>query len=451
VSYAKWLCLGIVAVAGCEAGLSLPGGDGKGGSSVDSSVPDDDPNPYSNPDGGLVRVVDGGVVQIADPNDPSAPKCGASSFEAKKVIVDTVIEVPEEVTEEVTEQVPEEVTEDVTEDVVTVKPTTLYIMFDQSASMASGKWTPAVTALKGFVNDPDSAGLGVALQYFPVSGGQCSTGNVYKTPAVGPVALPGSAKTITDSLAAHSPNGIGTPIEGALRGVTEYCKQFQASKPNEQCVAVLVTDGKPELASGCTEDSAKLAAIAKAANDAGVITFAVGLNGAKFDLLDQIAMQGGAPDCDTNNTHYACDVSSGADQLSVALATIREKVVKTVTTQVTHTVTTTVTHEVTHTVTHTKTVQQVQQSTLPCTWAVPSDNAQSFDQNKVNIRLTNNDMQSTFVRVNSKDECRPEAWYYDDPSNPKNFIACDQTCQEITAATDAKIDILLGCPTITPS
>jgi hypothetical protein len=210
-----------------------------------------------------------------------------------------------------------------------------------------------------------------------------------------------------------------------------------------------VTDGEPN---GCENDDDDLAAIAKAAHDAGVITFAVGLNGADFPLLDKIAKQGGAPDCDTTKSTYSCDVSSDPSKLSEALAKIREQTVTTETHTVTHTVTHEVTHEVTHTVTTTKTVQVTQQEALPCTWSVPgNDSGKEFDRNKVNIRLTSDDVMTTFVRVDSKDQCVPNAWYFDDPSNPTSFIACDQTCDEITKATDGKIDILLGCPTITPS
>lgn len=466
MSYRKWLYLGIAAVAGCGTGVANPKdqtGSGGGGSSlVDGSVPDGS-NPYSNPGDGLVATVDAGVIDIGD--GTNGPTCGASSFEPKQVVVDKVVDVPMDVTENVTEEVTEEVPETVSVDVVTTKPTTLYIMLDKSLSMNGGgswgspKWAPAVTALKSFVNDTNSAGLGVALQYFPISGnngGNCSTGSGYSTPAVAAATLPGTnnatIKAISNSLDNHSADGLGTPIEGALRGVTEYCKSFQASKPDEQCVAVLVTDGVPENSPGCETNYDNLAAIAKAAHDAGVITFAIGLDGANFTLLDKIAQQGGAPDCDTTASTYACDVSGDASKLGAALAKIRQTTVVTETHTETHTVTHEVTHEVTHTVTTTKTVQVTQQEALPCTWAVPSsDSGKEFDRNKVNIRLTSDTVMTTFVRVDSKDQCVPNAWYFDDPSNPTSFIACDQTCDEITNATNGKIDILLGCPTITPS
>jgi len=408
---------------------------------------------YDNPDG-LMDI--GGGIEIID-NGDGEPSCGASRIAAEQVVVETTIEVPVEVTEEVTELVPETVTEEVTEEITTVKPTVLYIMFDKSMSMAgapygvSDLWTPAVAALKSFANDPDSAGLGVALQYFPINGGSCSTGSGYSTPSVPVGLLPGQAGTFSTSLDNHDPDGIGTPIEGALRGVTEYCKKYQTDHPDQQCVSVLVTDGQPEYASGCNENTNSLAAIAKAAHDSGVTTFAVGLQGASFTLLDKIAKEGGAPDCSSSNTRYACDVSAGAAGLQAALNTIREKVVTTTTHTVTHEVTHEVVHEVTHTEVHTEIVQQTERTPLPCEWAIPAPtDGQEFDRNKVNIRLSNDDMQSTFVHVKSKDACVANAWYYDNEDAPTRLIACDQTCESIKGLASAQIDILLGCATLGP-
>jgi hypothetical protein len=86
-------------------------------------------------------------------------------------------------------------------DVVTNKPVALYIMFDRSQSMRGDKstpekWTPAVNAIKAFVDSDKSKDLDVALQYFPLSGGKCSDGTGYKTPAVAMGRLPAHAQDI---------------------------------------------------------------------------------------------------------------------------------------------------------------------------------------------------------------------------------------------------------------
>jgi hypothetical protein len=444
--------LGFVAAVGCgaqgDAGAGAtdgPSGSGAGGSSGHP------PRMYDNPD----DVTEPEIVEIdAGLGEPS---CGASSFVAEHVVAETVIEVPEEITEEIVEEVPETVTEEITEQITTIKPTVLYIMFDQSSSMGgfpvgANPWDPAVSALKSFANDAKSAGLGVALQYFPIGGGSCSTGSGYSSPAVPVGVLPGHATEFNKSLDDHSPNGIGTPIEGALRGVTEFCKKYQSDHPDQQCVSVLVTDGQPELAAGCDENSTSLAAIAKSAHDAGVTTFAVGLQGASFSLLDQIALQGGAPDCNASASRYACDVSSGASGLLDALNTIREKIVTYDTRTETRVVTREVVRSVTRTVVRTQIVEQVERTPLPCEWEIPaSPSGEAFDRNKVNIRLSSGEVQTTFVHVSSREQCVPNGWHFDDDIQPTRLIACGETCERIEAVGAAEIDILLGCATIGPS
>jgi hypothetical protein len=370
-----------------------------------SGPPGNTPDPL--PDAGLAIPEQPAFV------DPPEGECGASSFEAQQVVVQREVQVESQVT--------------------VVKPVALYIMFDQSWSMKMGGvnlWDPAVAAIKSFVNDDHSSGIGVGIQFFPSGGGSCN-GNGYKTPAVAVGALPGQAGPIAQALDAHDPSGnIGTPIEGALRGSTEFCKQYQKDHPEQQCVAVLVTDGKPEYDS-CEKNHATLAGIAKAAHDAGVITFAVGLAGADFSLLDEIATQGGAPDCEPSSAAYACDVSSGATKLADALAAIRDKVVKT----------------------EVKTVVEthVEESQLPCEWAIPAQpEGQVFDRDKVNVRLTSGAQQTTLLRVGSEAACRADAWRFDDPAAPTRILACPETCQRIEAEPQAKLEVLLGCATAVP-
>ena len=61
------------------------------------------------------------------------------------------------------------------------------------------------------------------------------------------------------------------------------------------CVGVLITDGVPERADGCIENYQELADIAGTAHrgPAAVRTFAVGMAGADFGLLDAVATEGG--------------------------------------------------------------------------------------------------------------------------------------------------------------
>ena len=80
----------------------------------------------------------------------------------------------------------------------------LYIAFDKSQSMAGTKWDSAKAGLGVFVNDPSSAGVLVALNFFPVDDATTCDQFTYKEPVV-PF---GELRTCTRShtwLTSHSP------------------------------------------------------------------------------------------------------------------------------------------------------------------------------------------------------------------------------------------------------
>lgn len=340
--------------------------------------------------------------------------CAASKMAAEKVVVTELVDASVTVT--------------------SPAPVALYVMLDQSLSMNGAPfgptpalWPPAVAALKQFVQSPASSGMDMALQFFPTGGGACN-GSGYSKPAVAMGRLPANASAIVNGIP-NSPSGTSTPIEGALRGVTQYCKTFQAANPSERCVAVLVTDGVPEL-DGCEHDSDKLAAIAADAwTKFQVRTFAVGLQGADFALLDKIAQAGGAADCDTASARFSCDVSAGASMLQAALTKIRD------------TVTTTTSHTEYQTTTQTR--------PLECEWLMPTPSAgATVDTDRVNVTLGGGSGAALGLgRVPGAGNCSAAAWYFDVPSAPTRIIACPQTCTAIKTAGYTDVNILLGCQT----
>ncbi len=427
----SWQRIALCAVLGgagaCSGPLDFQDPDrrtprGEAGTGVGADAGWDGSQPDAGPSEWPEEMKDSGLAPEHPNEDEETPgECGASSFEAERVVVTREVMVESQVT--------------------TVKPVSLYVLFDKSMSMGPGTvlypggkniWDPAVTAMKSFLNDSKSKDIGVGIQYFPKGGASCN-GTGYSTPAVDVGQLPASAATLSQSLDNANPDGTSTPIEGALRGATGFCKQYQAAHPEEQCVAVIVTDGKPEL-DNCEKNADKLAAIVAAAKADKVTTFAVGLEGADFALLDKIAVAGGAPDCQPGSSRYACDVSKdagGPTKLTDALASIRDTVVTTEVTTVIET------HE--------------ESTTLPCTWTIPEQpEGKQFDPDKINIRLTTPEAETTFVRVPSDGACEGNAWHFDDPSNPKQLVACAQACEHIASRPEGKIEVLMGCATVVP-
>jgi len=387
----------VVSIVGCSGGDDELGGSGDGS---DGGTDADGSNLFGNPDPDELMIYDGGTY------DPDAG-CGRSLLVPVEIVTENEIEIIEEVTE--------------------VEPVALYVMLDQSASMQAGfLWDPAKTAVKEFVDDPSSAGIDLALDYLPSflgEAGECN-GAGFNVPAVEAGRLPAHAANIHASLdALPIALGLGTPIEGALRGAVSYCEAFQAANPDEKCVAVLVTDGYPEIL--CSTDYGVIVDIAANAHAKDVTTFAVGLAGADFFLLDMIAEAGGATDCSADPARFSCDVSGGASQLVDVLKKIRDSV--------------------TTTNTHTETMTMTEQIPLDCEWGLPVENELRYDKRLVNVELTAPSGNVVFGSVAGPADCALRGWHYDNFDDPKRVIACPETCELIKSTPSAKIDIVVGC------
>jgi len=361
---------------------------------------------------GAVTSSTGGDGNLFDPNTPPPTNngpdasCGAQAASAENTT--------ETVTETVTEQV--------------AQPVAIYIMQDQSGSMLGPKWTAVVGAITAFLNDPKSAGIDVAFHLFPAnlpplpSGcGNCD-GSDCVTPMYPMGPLPAAAGAITNDLSQRLPFGPGTPLEAGLRGSTQFCEKYQADHPNEKCVVVFITDGAP---STCLLDAPSLSKIAADAYAQNVQTFTVGMAGADYSMLDQIA-QAGHTDCTPNDPSFACNAADTQTFLT-ALEGIRSTI--------------TVSHEVTHEVTHTKPVS--------CEYDRPTaPDGQTFDPNKVNVEYTSGGTKTEVLHTDSAATCPPEGgWYYDDNTNPTKILVCPSTCTTITGLTDIVFNVLFGCET----
>jgi len=360
--------------------------------------------------GGSINVDSGSSTDGA-----GGENCGAQSLAAEQVTIE------EEVTEEVTERAPADV----------------YIMFDQSASMEapegnSTRWQAVTQATITFLQSPDSAGLAVGIQFFgrQVLLEDCNAAT-YATPQVGIGLLPGNAQALVNAINGHSPS-TETPTTAALTGAVTYARSWATQNPTHPVFVLLVTDGVPEvpvsgtLSPSCTTNIQDLpSTVAAAANGFNgspkIPTYVLGV-GPSLANLDQIAQAGG--------TQQAYLISGGnvAQQVVDALNAIRG----------------TISNTVTHTVTRTETVP------LDCEWVMPApQDGQEQDPGKVNVKFTTAGVQSTLGIVPTQADCasHQNGWYYDDPTNPTKIVACPDTCTTITTATDARIDILVGCDT----
>ncbi|MBM4377560.1 MAG: VWA domain-containing protein [Deltaproteobacteria bacterium] len=294
-------------------------------------------------------------------------------------------------------------------------PLDLYIMFDRSGSMAGPKWSQSTAALQGFFESPANAGLGVALRFFPDSGcdgskcsvSACATPKVplgYLTELSAPTDT--HEQALFDAFVGLDPFG-GTPLSVALEGAVAWAKDTLAQNPGHKAVIVLVTDGEP---TDCNKNGSFLVSTAKAAfESAGVVTFALGLEGASKSLLDQIAAAGGT------ESGIIIGTDNAKEELLAALDSIRDK-------------------------------------QLACDYAIPeSATGEAVDTSQVNVLYYpgNGAAKQTLGQVPSKAECGDKvAWYYDDPIAPKKIKFCPAACAVVQPDTKAAVQIVLGCNTI---
>jgi hypothetical protein len=294
-------------------------------------------------------------------------------------------------------------------------PLDLYIMVDRSGSMddynSPTKWEKQSTALNAFFNDPGSAGLFIAMRFFPIgsemnmgSDSQC-TGSGYVKPLVDWGELPGLAPTLSQAISSTGPDGYFTPTQAALHGVLEGAKQRQIAEPLHIVAAVFASDGEPCCGDCPCEANSCIGQIAAdyANGSPPIKTFAIAADTAAMGVLTSIAQQGG--------TNAPFNASGSAQQFIDALNAIRG-------------------------------------SLLACEYKVPVPEAGTVNPQLVQVQFTPTGATDpiSIPRVDGVNQCgNNPGWYYDDNNNPSKLVFCPATCSMVQNDQDGKLDILLGC------
>ncbi len=285
----------------------------------------------------------------------------------------------------------------------------VYIMLDQSLSMADdNKWTGVTGAINAFVQEPQT-GVSVGLAYFALSllNASCTPSD-YATPVVEIAPLPGVASAITMSLSQHGPSTT-TPTLGAEQGAIQHAQAWAKSHPGDVVAVILATDGDPD---GCQLTPDPVTPVADAAmtgftGSPSIPTFVIGV-GTDTANLNQIAMGGGT------GSAFIVDTSMNVNtQFLAALSKIRG-------------------------------------TALGCQYKIPAPTGgQQVDFTKVNVQFTTSSgTKEVFPQVASKSACPAsgDAWYYDNPQSPTQIDLCTTTCGAVSAG--GTVNILTGCATI---
>ncbi len=292
-------------------------------------------------------------------------------------------------------------------------PVTMFLLFDKSGSMLDDqKWAGAKAALTAFFQNPASAGLRVALRFFPDDGcdaPSCDV-NACAVPLVDVGELTASPASgdpqqaaLVEAVNATSPSG-ETPMYAALAGAEKWAVEHVA--PTEKMAVVLVTDGEPN---GCNEDLGAIAGLASEAYaSAGVLTYAIGMQGSNVAQVDTIAQAGGT------GSAFVVGVESVHTALLGAF-------------------------------------NQIKTAAIACSYALPTaaEAGAEVDPSLVNVNFTSGGVTSTLPQVASLAACGATGgWYYDDPASPTSVELCPTTCDFAQGDLDAQVKILLGCATV---
>ena len=313
-------------------------------------------------------------------------------------------------------------------------PLDIYVMFDLSCSMScsvdhSGccrqsdnpdpfeEWRiqPVREAMRTFLQDPMSAGIGVGLGFFGDHGIDqnedpvvCSLAE-HADAALPIKKLPGAASALIAELDAGEPQG-GTPTHLAIEGACSYVSDWKAGHAGHKTVVLLVTDGIPEHSCDADIDKARTAAENCYDNGDGFETYVLGVvanNNNSLDSLNEIAEAGGTDHA------YLTDTSDVAGSVLAALNAIRADAV------------------------------------IPCDLQIPQPpTGETLNPAKVNLGVCDaaGDVVVTpYVETANDCEGSP-GWYYDDPNSPETIHLCSVTCETVSLA-GSSLFFSVGCDT----
>ena len=299
-------------------------------------------------------------------------------------------------------------------------PVDLYLLVDVSTSMlnpiAGGtqtKWQVANDALLAFLRDPMSAGLNIAMSFFPL-GASCDLAE-YSRPAVPFTELPAGITPLSTALAGAK-LAPGTPTGVAVNGALAQIRARLAAQPTHKGILLLVTDGEPTACTPLFIPEIAMPIGAAFGMSPSIQTYVIAvLTAAELararDTVHVLAMAGGT-------TAFVLDSNIDLPRrLAEALSTVRSVAVA-------------------------------------CEYTIPPPRGMPLDFAKVNVRFKKTTGMEDIPYVQSAARCDPVrgGWYYDkDPATgatPTRVIVCDNTCRAFKADPNARVDLVFGCKTV---
>jgi hypothetical protein len=88
---------------------------------------------------------------------------------------------------------------------------------------------------------------------------------------------------------------------------------------------------------------------------------------------------------------------------------------------------------------------------LACAWPMPeAPEGRHVDPSSVEVTLEIDGTSIAPARVDGADACAPgqHGWFFDDPEDPTQLVSCPATCDALSTATAADLEIVVGCATV---
>lgn len=298
----------------------------------------------------------------------------------------------------------------------------LYLIIDRNVTLAV-PWAQITDGLARYVDDPEAAGTGVGVSYFPALDGAMQAmcdADTYSTPDTAIELLPGNAAAIKRGVPVPLASFAGSPTSAALAGALELAASRRNGFTVPQAV-VVVTDAVQDFV--CFTEPRELESLAFDARNgpAAIPTYVVALTVpelqnvlqllgfAPLDNLDSVASSGG--------TGAARKVS--LNLVSGISATIAG------------------------------TLLSIQRDAEPCRYEVPAAVREALDAGTSDLQTTRlgtvvgTDQPLALPQLGQATDCG-QGYYLDDPAAPTWATLCPLTCTAVKSG-NRRVQWLTEC------
>jgi hypothetical protein len=258
----------------------------------------------------------------------------------------------------------------------------------------------------------------------------------YSSPAVDRQHLPEGADVLVSSLRSNGPDSFATtPTQVALRGAYSEVARWIEEDPDTQSIVVLATDGVPQ---GCNDDAPSDQAVLERSVDqtltaledgeaAGIDTYVVSVLPDLTDAADPVEAQ-----------EYLDALEELVDVMAEAGGTGEAY---------------DVTIDDTEAQAFRDALDAIRGQVLPCEYDIPEPSSGALSFDRLNVEFTTGGETDVVPKVDGAGDCGSDqpGWYYNasEMETPTKVVLCPATCSAANSASGNRIDIVLGCQTVT--